>query len=231
MATLTTVGFDADDTLWHNEQLFRFTEARFTELLRDHAEPAHLSERLLEAERRNLGHYGFGVKAFMLSMIETALDVTDDRVPGPVIRRIIAAGQDMLAHPIELLPHARAAVEAAADCHRVVLITKGDLMDQERKLAQSGLGELFAGVEIVSDKTPETYRTVFARHGDGAQAAMMVGNSLRSDIRPALEAGAWGVFVPHELSWALEAAEPPEGHPRYLELPDLGGLAALLQQL
>lgn len=231
MRRITLVGFDADDTLWHNEQFFRLTEERFAALLADHADPDHLMDRLLAAERRNLGHYGFGIKGFVLSMIETAIEVTEDRVPARVIRELIEAGQEMLAHPIELLPHARDAVEAAAESHRVILVTKGDLLDQERKLAQSGLGELFAGVEIVSDKTPAVYARIFARHGDGADSAMMVGNSLKSDVRPAIDAGGWGVYVPHGLTWALEAAEPPTAHPRYRELPDLGGLAGLLATL
>lgn len=229
--TVTIVGFDADDTLWHNEQFFRLTEQRFADLLRDHVEEGHLTERLLDAERRNLGRYGFGIKAFMLSMIETAIEVTDDRVPARIIREIIETGQEMLSHPIDLLPHARDAVEAAAATHRVVLITKGDLLDQERKLAQSGLGDLFDGVEIVSNKTPQVYADIFARHGDGAQASMMIGNSMKSDVLPALDAGGWGVFIPHGLSWALEHAEPPGNHPRYRELADLGALAALLQQV
>lgn len=231
MPSVTTVAFDADDTLWHNETYFRLTEQRFADLLRDHTPPDHLAERLLAAERRNLGRYGYGIKGFMLSMIETAIEVTEDQVPAAVIREIIDAGQDMLAHPIELLPHARAAVEAAADTHRVLLVTKGDLLDQERKLAQSGLGDLFHGVEIVSDKTPEVYARIFDRHGPGAARAMMVGNSMKSDVRPAIDAGGWGVFVPHGLSWVLEHAEPPHNHPRYRELRDLGGLVALLQQV
>lgn len=226
--TLTTVGFDADDTLWHNERLFRLTEARFAELLADHAPPGHLAERLLAAERRNLGTYGFGVKGFVLSMIETAIEVTDGRVPGAVIGEILAAGREMLAHPIELLPHARATVEALAGRYRLVLVTKGDLIDQERKLAQSGLGELFDGVEIVSDKTPATYAAVFARHGDGAERAAMVGNSLKSDVLPALAAGAWGVHVPSEITWALEAAEAPADHPRFRAIPSLARLPELI---
>lgn len=230
MQTITTIAFDADDTLWHNEQYFQLTEARFTDLLRAHADPDHLAERLLAAERRNLGHYGYGIKGFVLSMIETAIEVTEDRVPARVIREIISAGQEMLAHPIDLLPHARDAVETAARTHRVLLITKGDLLDQERKLAQSGLGDLFDGVEIVSDKTPEVYARIFSAHGDGPERAMMVGNSMKSDVRPAIDAGSWGVFVPHGLSWALENAAPPTGHPRFREIADLGGLVALLQQ-
>ena len=228
---LTAIGFDADDTLWHNEQFFRITQDRFTALLRDHADPDHLAERLLAAERRNIGHYGFGIKGFVLSMIETAIEVTDQRVPAGVIAEIIAAGQDMLQHPIELLPHARDAVQAVSGRFRVILITKGDLLDQERKLAQSGLGDLFDAVEIVSNKTPEVYRTVFSRHGHGPDRAMMVGNSMKSDVVPAIRAGGWGVYVPHGLVWALEHADPPEGHDRYRELPDLGGLASLVAEL
>ncbi|MDF0600776.1 HAD family hydrolase [Psychromarinibacter sp. C21-152] len=226
---LTTIGFDADDTLWHNEQFFRITQDRFCDLLRDHAEPDHLNERLLAAERRNIGRYGFGIKGFMLSMIETAIEVTEERVPARVVSEIIAAGQEMLGHPIELLPHAQDAVAAATERFRVVLITKGDLLDQERKLAQSGLGELFDGVEIVSDKTPDVYARIFERHGDGAARAMMVGNSMKSDVLPAIAAGGWGVFVPHDLAWDLEHAEAPE-HPRFREIPDLGQLATVLRE-
>jgi putative hydrolase of the HAD superfamily len=228
---LTAIAFDADDTLWHNERFFRLTQARFADLLRDHAEPQDLHARLLAAERRNLGHYGFGIKGFVLSMIETAIEVTEDRVPARVIRELIEAGQEMLRHPIELLPHARQAVEALAPEFRLLLVTKGDLLDQERKLAQSGLGDLFDGVEIVSHKTEAAYRAIFARHGTGADQAMMVGNSLKSDVIPALEAGAWGIHVPHGLTWALEAADPPEDHRRFHALPDLGALPELVDSL
>ncbi|MBL9049353.1 MAG: HAD family hydrolase [Tabrizicola sp.] len=228
---LTTIGFDADDTLWQNETFFRLTQERFTRLLADHAEPDHLAERLEAAERRNLGHYGFGVKGFTLSMIETAIEVTEARVPAGVIAELIAAGREMLEHPIELLPQVRSTVTALAAEYRVVLITKGDLLDQERKLAQSGLGDLFDGVEIVSHKTPDAYRAIFARHGTGADQAMMVGNSLRSDVIPALEAGSWGVHVPHGLTWALEAAEPPLGHRRFHVLETLAGLPDLIGQI
>ncbi|MCA0871752.1 HAD family hydrolase [Seohaeicola saemankumensis] len=231
MTSLTTVGFDADDTLWHNERFFRGTQDRFAELLADYTAPDHLAERLLAAEKRNIGRYGYGIKGFTLSMIETAIEVTEDRVPARVIRQLIEAGQDMLAHPIELLPHAQAAVEAVADTHRVVLITKGDLLDQERKLAQSGLGDLFDGVEIVSEKTPAVYAGIFERHGEGAERAMMVGNSMRSDVVPVIEAGGWGIYVPHGLVWEIEHAEAPEQAARYREIADLGALPALLDQI
>lgn len=228
---ITTIGFDADDTLWQNETFFRLTQDRFAALLRDHAEADHLHDRLLAAERRNLGHYGFGVKGFTLSMIETAIEVTQGRVTAAVIAELLAAGREMLAHPIELLPHARQAVETLAKGHRVILITKGDLLDQERKLAQSGLGDLFHAVEIVSDKTAAAYARIFARHGDGAERALMVGNSLKSDVLPVLAAGGWGVHVPHGLTWALEQADPPRDHPRFIELAHLGLLADTVGKL
>ena len=228
---LTTIGFDADDTLWQNEQFFRLTEKRFAELLRDHAEPGHLSERLLEAEKRNLGVYGFGIKGFTLSMIETALEVTGGRVPGEVVSKILAAGREMLAHPVETLPHVQDTLERLAPTHRIVLITKGDLFDQERKLAQSGLGDFFAAVEIVSDKQPETYQRIFASTGDGPQRAMMVGNSLKSDVVPAIAAGSWGVHVPHELTWVLEHVDAPVDEARFRQIGTLAELPALVEAI
>ena len=231
MASLTTIGFDADDTLWHNERFFRFTEARFTALLADHGDSVALSKRLLEAERRNLKIYGYGIKGFTLSMIETALEVTDGRVPTKVIGEILGLGRDMLSHPIEPLPHVHETLADVSSAFRLVLITKGDLFDQERKLAQSGLGDYFSGVEIVSEKTTETYARAFQRHGDGPERAMMVGNSLKSDVVPAIAAGSWGVHVPHELTWELEHEEAPDGQARYRRLPHLGELATLLGQI
>ena len=229
--TLTTIGFDADDTLWYHEPYYRMTQDHFARLLADYADPDHLQDRLLEAERRNLGHYGFGVKGFVLSMIETAIEVTEGRVPAKVIAEIMAAGREMLSHPIELLPDACAAVTALSKTHRIILITKGDLMDQDRKLAQSGLGDMFHAVEVVSDKTAATYVRAFTRHGTGAAQAMMVGNSLKSDVLPAIDAGAWGVHVPSGIPWALDAADPPVGHPRYRELPGLGALVPLVTMM
>jgi len=139
---LTTIGFDADDTLWQNEEFFRLTQDRFAELLADYAEPDHLAQRLLRSERKNLGQYGFGIKGFVLSMIETAIDVTDQQVPATVIAEIISAGQEMLRHPIHLLPGAKDAVARLAPDYKLVLITKGDLLDQERKLADRQFDEI-----------------------------------------------------------------------------------------
>jgi putative hydrolase of the HAD superfamily len=230
-SALTAIGFDADDTLWQNEQFYRMTEERFAALLAGYAAPEALSPRLLEAERRNLEVYGFGIKGFTLSMIETAIEVTDGRVPAAVIDQILSAGRDMLNHPVETLPHAKQTLEELTGRYRIILITKGDLFDQERKLAQSGLGDLFDAVEIVSDKTASTYRRVFGRHADGPERSMMVGNSLKSDIVPAIEAGSWGVHVPHDLTWALEHAETPADSPRYRCLAHLGELPDLVARV
>lgn len=228
---LTTVAFDADDTLWDNERYFQMTQILFADLLKDYTDREGLMDRLIAAERRNLGHYGFGIKGFTLSMIETALEITENRVPGAVISEILAAGREMLRHPVDLLPHARAAVEAAKETHRILLITKGDLLDQERKLAQSGLGDLFDAVEIVSDKTTQIYQEIFDRHGDGPEHGMMVGNSLKSDVIPMIEAGGWGVFVPHGLEWELEKAPKPSVSPRFAEIEDLSGLRRLMRKI
>ncbi len=228
---LAMIGFDADDTLWQNEQYYRLTEDHFKALLSDFADGDHISERLLNAEKRNLAHYGFGIKGFTLSMIETALEVTDGRAPGRVIGDILSIGRELLSHPVETLPHARETLERLAGEYFLVMITKGDLFDQERKLAQSGLGDLFDAVEIVSDKSATTYRRVFSRNGESPDRAMMVGNSLKSDVVPAIAAGAWGVFVPHELTWILEQVEKPMEAPRFRELTHLGELPDLLASL
>lgn len=228
---LHTIGFDADDTLWHNERYFRLTQERFAALLADYADASRLEERLLEAERRNLGHYGYGVKGFVLSMIESAIEVTEGRVPARIIAELIAAGREMLEQPIELLPHAREAIEALAPDHQILLITKGDLLDQERKLAQSGLGDLFTAVEIVSDKTAPVYASIFVRHGTPPDRAMMVGNSLKSDVLPPLAVGAYGVHVPQGVTWALEHAETPADNPRFFALDDLSGLPDLVKNV
>jgi len=231
VTAVTTIGFDADDTLWQNEHFYRLTEARFVELLGDHVEAARASERLLEAEKRNLAFYGFGIKGFILSMIETALEVTEGRVGPHTIQAILDIGRDMLNHPVETLPQVAETLEALARGHRLLLITKGDLFDQERKLAQSGLGEMFQAVEIVSDKTAESYRRIFSRHGDGPANAMMVGNSLKSDVIPAIEAGGWGVYVPHALTWVMERADAPETNPRFRQIARLAELPDLVASL
>lgn len=228
---LTTIGFDADDTLWHNERFFVLTQAHFADLLRDHTDPDTLMQRLLDAERKNIPHYGFGIKGFTLSMIETAIDVTNGKVPAQVITEILEAGREMLAHPVDLLPHAKTTLEALQDRFRLVLITKGDLLDQERKLAGSGLHDMFNGIEIVSDKTPAVYHRIFDAYGDGATKGMMVGNSVKSDVVPMVDAGGWGVHVPHGQTWAIEHAETPDQAPRFRQIDSLLELEQILDQI
>jgi putative hydrolase of the HAD superfamily len=228
---ITTVGLDADDTLWHNEGVFRLTQDRFRTLLADWAPAEVLTRRLAEVERRNLALYGYGVKGFTLSMIETAMEVTEHRAPGRLVAELLAAGREMLGHPVEPLPGVQEAVARLSQTHRLVLITKGDLLHQEQKLAASGLGELFAAVEIVSDKDAGTYQRIFARHGSGAEQALMCGNSMRSDILPALKAGAHAAYVPYPLTWEHELADPPRGEARYRELQTLAELPAWLAEL
>ena len=228
--SITTVGLDADDTLWHNETIFRLTQARFAELLADHADEAAMGARLAEVERRNLRLYGYGVKGFTLSMIETAMELCDGEAPAHVVREILAAGREMLAHPVETLPGVDDALAELAERYRLVLITKGDLLDQERKLAASGLGELFAAVEIVSEKDRGTYDRVFTRHGTGPEEAVMVGNSMKSDVLPALEAGAFAVHIPYHVTWAHELAEAPENHARYGALDRIADLPAWIAE-
>ena len=221
---VTTVGLDADDTLWHNETLFRLSQKRFAELLADHAEEPVMMDRLAQVERRNLRLYGYGVKGFTLSMRETAMELCDGSAPPHSSREILAAGREMLTHPVETLPGVDETLAELAETYRLVLVTKGDLMDQERKLAASGLGELFAAVEIVSEKDRSTYDRVFARHGSGAAEAVMAGNSMKSDVLPAIEAGAWAAHIPYPVTWAHELADAPEGHPRYVSLSRIAEL-------
>jgi len=222
---ITTIALDADDTLWQNEQFFRLTERRFADLLAPYTDAPDLTDRLIAAVTKNLNFYGFGMKGFALSMVETALDVTDHRVPGTVIAEILAAGRELLTYPIETLPYVDQAISQLQQSHRLILITKGDVFDQERKLAASGLADYFAAVEIVADKNPATYARIFARHTDGADRTVMVGNSLRSDILPALAAGSFAVYVPHDLTWSYEHADEPLNEYRYAKVAHLGQLA------
>lgn len=228
---ITTVGLDADDTLWHNETIFRLTHRRFVDLLAEFGDEATIEARLAETEKRNLRAYGYGVKGFTLSMIETAIELTEGRVSTAAIQEILAAGREMLTLPVEALPGVPEALAELSERYRLVLITKGDLMHQENKVAASGLGELFAAVEIVSEKDAGTYSDLFARHGTGAEEAVMVGNSMRSDILPALAAGAYAALIPYPLVWAHEAAEAPVDHPRYAELGSIAELPAWVDSL
>ncbi|MBU3030679.1 HAD family hydrolase [Paracoccus marinaquae] len=226
---IEAIGLDADDTLWENETFFRVTESEFVTLLADHCDPEAVSGRLYDVESANLRRYGFGIKGFMLSMVETAIELTDGRIDGRAIGRILELGQDMLAHPVLLLDGVEQALDALAS-RRLILITKGDLIDQERKIAASDLAERFEAVEILADKTPEAYARVLGRHGIGADAFVMAGNSMKSDILPVLELGGHGVFLPREVTWVAERAEAPD-HPRLHHLEAIADLPDLVARL
>lgn len=231
MARISTIALDADDTLWQNEQFYDLTRQRFAALLADYTDTSDLDRRLTAAVTANLGHYGFGMKGFALSMVETALAVTEHRVPGSVIAQILDVARELLAYPIEILPQVEQTLGRLRQSHHLILVTKGDVFDQERKIAASGLADYFAAIEIVPDKTESTYRRIFARHTEGARHTIMVGNSLRSDIVPALAAGSFAAYVPHDLTWSYEHADEPQAEPRYTRISALGELPAALVRL
>ena len=228
---ITLICLDADDTLWHNEAFFRRTFGDFASLLAPFAPEADIQQRLDTIEHRNLSVYGYGVKGFILSMLETAAEIAGDDLPARTMRDILALGRDMLVHPIEMLPGVEEALPALAARGRLVLVTKGDLHHQEAKLAASGIGDLFEGVEIVSEKSPDTYRRIFARYRVFPSQAVMAGNSMKSDILPVLEAGGYAAFVPFELVWVHEAADAPVGHPRFRELASLADLPSWIDSI
>lgn len=228
---LRLVGFDADDTLWHSEGYFQAAHAEFERILGGYIalEDARVHERLLAAERANLRIFGYGAKGMALSMLETAIELTEERIAARDLHRLIVLAKDILAHPVELLPDVRAAVEAVAATHRVVLITKGDLFHQEAKIARSGLADLFTRIEIVSDKNPAAYTRVITECGETAARFAMIGNSLRSDIEPVLQLGGWGVHVPYHVTWAHELEHGlDENHPR---LARIDGAAQIPQAI
>ncbi len=219
---------DADDTLWQHESYFQDAARRYRALLAPFADPAHTESQLTAVEERNLHLYGYGVKGFTLSMLETALEIASDALPVATAKEILGLGRELMRHPIDPLPGVKETLPRLAAAARLVLVTKGDLFHQESKLAASGLGDHFAGVEIVSEKTPETYARVFARYGAKSGDSLMVGNSLRSDIWPALAAGAFAVHIPHEFEWARERAETPVGEPRFARLAAFADLPGWL---
>jgi len=228
---ITVIAFDGDDTLWHNESIFSVTQERFRSLMRPY-QSEQLDERLFATETRNLRLFGYGVKGFTLSMIETAIEVSNGRIQADEIQNIIDAGKAMLHHPVEPLEGVRETVEALRSRYRLMVITKGDLFDQESKLARSGLADLFWRVEIVSEKDEPTYRRILTDAGINADEFLMVGNSIKSDILPVVALGARAVYVPYRLTWAHERADL-NGAPRerISTLDSLSGLPSLLEAL
>jgi putative hydrolase of the HAD superfamily len=229
--SIRLICLDADDTLWGHESYFQQAARRYADLLAPHVAAAVASERLAAIEDQNLHVYGYGVKGFILSMLETALEIVGDSLPASTTREILAIGRDLMRHPIALLPGVAEAMGPLSARAPLALVTKGDLFHQEFKLAASGLGEFFSSVDVVSEKTPEQYLRVFARHGVAPEEAVMAGNSMRSDIWPTLQADAYAVHIPHEFEWARERADEPPADPRFHRLTSLAELPAWIDRL
>ncbi len=229
MQHIRVIGLDADDTLWHNEVIFERVHERYRALLSRYHDAATVDRTLLATETRNLELYGYGVKGFTLSAIETAIELTAGKISADEIRTLLELGREMLDHPVELLPDTAATVPLLAKSHRLLLITKGDLRDQERKLRKSGLAPHFSQIEIVSEKDPATYAAILRRHAIAPDEFLMVGNSMKSDILPVLDLGASAAHIPYHLLWTLERVDRlPEAPGRFFELKSLRDLPPLL---
>jgi putative hydrolase of the HAD superfamily len=205
-----TIAFDADDTLWHNESLFTITQDKFKKLLSPYHSDEWIESRLFDTETRNIQHFGYGVKGFTLSMIETAVELSEGRVSGSEIAEIIGFAKEMLLAPTELLDHVKETIEELSKTRSLMIITKGDLFDQESKIARSGLAEYFEKVEIVKEKDDAVYRNILTKHRIDPNDFVMIGNSLRSDILPVIRLGAAAIHVPYHTTWARELVDDAE---------------------
>jgi putative hydrolase of the HAD superfamily len=210
MSAKPWIGFDADDTLWHNENIFEKCHEKYFKLLSKYHDAGTVEKALFATEGRNLSLYGYGIKGYMLSAIETAIALTEGRIRTEELNEIIVFGRGMLEHPVELLEGTAEVLARLKSDYRILVITKGDLRDQERKVAKSGLAEHFDAVEVVSEKDPAAYQRVFDRHGIDPKDFLMVGNSVKSDIVPILELGGSGIHVPYRITWGHEHAEAPK---------------------
>lgn len=226
---IQVIAFDADDTLWINEPYFQQVEQRFCELLEDYLPQHSTSRELLQIEISNLRLYGYGIKSFMLSMIETALKITDGSKLDPfIIEKIIAEGKAMLEHPIELLDGIAEVLTALKDKYRLVVATKGDLLDQERKLKKSGLEGFFHHIEIMSDKQEADYQKLVQRLDIDADAFMMIGNSVKSDVLPVLNIGGHACHVPYHTTWEHEKVDVGVEHDKFRQLGTITEILAFL---
>ena len=226
------IAFDADDTLWHNESLFATTKDKLKKLLTPYCSPEIIQQRLDETEIRNLRYFGYGVKAFTLSMIESAIELTDGQIQGHEIRQLINFGKDMLTTPVRLLDHVKQVIPTLAKSYQLMIITKGDLFDQEAKIARSGLSHYFTHVEIVSNKTPEIYQAILEKYDIVPERFLMVGNSLRSDVFPVLEIGGRAIYIPYHITWVHEAVtEQEKAQQTYAECDHIGLLPELIRSL
>lgn len=222
---------DADDTLWHNMRYFEAAESALAAMLEPFTTVALAREYFEKVSARNLPLYGYGAKSFTLSVLESATELCGESIPASMVHTILAAGRQLLSHPVELLPGVDATLEALSARAPVILVTKGDLLHQEAKIAASGLGHRFAAIEIVSDKTAANFRRLFADHGAQPDRCAVAGDSVRSDVMPSLEAGAWAAHIPHPIVWAHERGEAPMDHPRFRRLNRLMDLPAWIDSL
>jgi putative hydrolase of the HAD superfamily len=226
MSIFDVIGFDADDTLWHSEDGFRANEERFVELITPFApDGVDVKAALTATERKNLGPFGYGVKSFGLSMVEAAVTISGGRVPSTIVAEMVEMIRAQLDEPVRLLEHVPEVLAAVGSTHRMILITKGDLIHQSHKVTTSGLAHHFEHVEIVLEKDPETYATLLSRHDINPTRFCMVGNSVRSDILPVLSLGGHGVHVPYPILWDLERVEHDEN---FIELASIADLPAWL---
>lgn len=209
-SAVKVIGFDADDTLWVNETYFRETEERFAALLEDYETKNKIDQELFKMEMDNLDLYGYGIKGFMLSMIESALDLSNHRVSQETISKILNLGKKMIAHPVELLDGVEEVLKKLKDKYRLIVLTKGDLLDQERKLEKSGLSQYFHHVEVLSDKKENNYKNLLDHLNINVQEFLMIGNSLKSDVLPILNIGAKAVHIPFHTTWAHEMVPEEE---------------------
>ncbi len=226
---IKTLGLDADDTLWHNEKTFREAEQYFVQLLGSCADKEIIENTLFSTIACNLGLYGYGFKSFTLSMIETASQFYNEAIPSSKMREIISLGQFLMDKPVNLIDGVVEGLEALHKNYRLLLISKGDLVEQRRKIEKSGLKSYFDAIEIVSHKDKNVYEELLKRNRVDGNEFVMVGNSLKSDILPALEAGAYAVYIPYDITWVHEMAEEPDDNARYFKVDKFANLPELLK--
>ena len=225
--TISLIGLDADDTLWHSEDGFHTVTGRFCELLQPYAQdPSNLATTLDMVERRNMVLFGYGVKSFTLSMVEAAIEVSGGAVPAETIQQLVDEGRTLLARPVDLLEGVEEALAAIATRYRLVVITKGDLLHQEQKFHASGLDRHVEEIAVVSEKDVRTYRRLVERYGVEPGRFLMVGNSIRSDILPVLELGGRAVHIPYEYLWGHEVADHDGDVPTLASIKELPGWLA-----
>lgn len=221
MNSIHVIAFDADDTLWINETYFQEAEMAFCELFKDELPYKNVSEELFAAEMKNLHLYGYGVKGFMLCMVETAGKLSNGVSYGPLTEKIIEIGHDLLQKPVELLDGVAETLDQLKDRYRLVVATKGDLLDQERKLKKSGLQDYFHHIEIMSDKKTGDYQKLIRHLDCNPENFLMVGNSIKSDIIPVLETGGYAAHIPYHITWAHEHHEQKPESERFMEFKNI----------